>query len=233
MRQAAPGTSPTSTLLWALLVVAAVAACSRFGSSSAPGETGGSPDGGADVVSIDEGGARLDASDGAPDTGAASCSSETVLVGTDVLTSGSDLVPAGSVDAYGFAAGGIAVVVARCVRLHVANISELGDGKVLFGVYDDGGETPGNKIATATFTDVKAGWNVAELDDPVNVAPGATYWLAFTPTTGSVRIPVKDVCGNNQDPRHSRTGLQPGALPSPFDADNGGPQCGASVFLTP
>ena len=237
-RSGRPSITTSSTLLWiACAALAIVAACSPFGSSGgglAPDAGTGAIDGG-DAGALVEAGSELDSGDGGADADASgpACSSDVVLIGTDVHGVQNVKIPTGSVDAYGFAAPAIATVTARCAKVYVADLGTVAGGDIVFGVYTDGGVKPGERLAATKLSNVKVGWNAAELDHPVVIGPGQTLWLALTPTNGEISIRANVVCVANQDARMTRSGLAAGALPNPFNHNDAGLQCGATLFLAP
>ncbi len=220
-----------SSSWWGLLALA-IAACAPFGSSSTATVDTGEPDASSGETA-DAAGASPDAGvEERPDASDESCSSDAVVVGTSTEGAEVDRVPARSVDAYGFtASGGIASVIARCVKLYVADVSKLAGGNIVVGVYSDVGNKPGLLVAKASFASVKVGWNTAFLDAPLTVAPSGSYWLAFTPTDGEFSVLANGTCAQGQRPRSTRNNLTSGELPSPFEPTGNGPECGASVLL--
>jgi hypothetical protein len=225
----------------ALLLLCFICCCTPFATGSSTASSSSSSDAAInddDDGGSDSGAAPGDASDNEPDAGPIgvvdpSCSRK-LLVGTNAVTGSPDNISPGSIDSYGFAAGGsLSVPTAHCLWVYIA---EGAGSDILVAVYDEKlgvPPIPNRQKARGTIIGVKIGWNAAVLSVDVPVSPLQTLWLATGPTKGSIKVAVNPSCASGQRPLQARNNLTAGELPDPFEPNFSQPICGAALYLSP
>jgi hypothetical protein len=128
-------------------------------------------------------------------------------------------LPAGAARAYRSraATGG------RVAGLGVYLARPSARARIALGLYRDGGGRPGTRIAAATLTRPRTGWNAVALS--ARVAAGRSYWIAVLATRGHVGL--RAAPGTSCGAWRARLG---GALPVRWRAGAPASGCPASVY---
>jgi hypothetical protein len=112
-------------------------------------------------------------------TGSTNYSGATQEVGTG---SSSYTVAANTVRTNSIVASQDGTIISIGVRVRTAS------GNIMLAIYDDDGGVPGALLGYTTSTAAVTGWMDLELNNPVDVVAGNTYWLAHLASSASLRL---------------------------------------------